>query len=215
MHRIPYFIISLGLITVMTTGCATAKYPKTLTANTSAKLKYIGIVDEIRTPTTLSTRTTTGSGVLGTLVAAGVEASREQSFTSQVRASLDFQRFAEEALRESFAKAVKSRPNWCLVQSNVVNKADAAFLLEVTDMGVDYPHCGLFKTVYQPTITITATLIGNPPFEIVGTRDKDVQVVDSASHPILYRRAERISYQTGCTLKSKAANSVSSAEIMG
>lgn len=209
MDRIRCFNLGLTLATMLATGCATSKYPNTLNVDSPVNVKFIGIVDEISTPTTLSTRTTNagGGGLLGALVAAGVEADRQKTFTTQVRDTLDFQAFAEVTLLESFAKAVKSRPGWSLVSSNEIYKADAAFLLEVTDMGVDQPRsAGIFKLVYQPTITVTATLIGTPPFEIMGTKGNDVQVADPTNHPVLYRRVECVSHLKGCKLKSSAAN---------
>lgn len=53
-------------------------------------------------------------------------------------------------------------------------------------MGVSPPH-GAFKLHYQPTITIEATLIGNPPFEIVRDSRNKVQVIDPTNHPVLYK----------------------------
>jgi len=104
------------------------------------------------------------------------------------------QKFTEEALRESFTKAAKDHAGWKFVSSDNIDKADAAFLLEVTSMGVDNPPQWppSMDMSYPPTITISATLIGNPPFEIVRTEGK-VQALDPTNHPILYQRVELIS----------------------
>ena len=220
MQRIPYVVIALGLITVMLTGCAT-NYPNKLTAETASRVKLVGLVNEISTPTTLSTRTTNsgGGGLLGLVIATGVESARENSFTTQMRAKFDFQVFAEETLRESFTKALKEYPGWTLCPSNEIDKADAAFLLEVKDMGIDYPRAkGVFsfKMVWQPTVTVAATLISKPPFDVVKTSITDVQVLDPEKHPILYRRGEEITNQRkGCTLESDAATSFVSINAFG
>lgn len=186
MKRIPCFSLVLGVVAMMATGCATTKYPKTLTAETAAKLQSVNIVKEINTPTSL---TVPGAG--GGIIGFTIQLQKQKAFTEEVRANLDFQKFAEEALRESFTKAVSGHPGWKLVSSD--DKADAAFLLEVISMGADNPPQWppSMEMSYPPTITISATLIGNPPFEVVRTEGK-VQALDPANHPIYYQRIERI-----------------------
>jgi hypothetical protein len=163
-----------------------------LTAETAAKVKTIAIVDEISTPTSLSVPSAAGAGLL---VAAVVDPKKQNAFTASVRANLDFQKFAAEALRESFAKALKGHPGWTLAPSNEIDKADAAFVLSVERMGVMRPkqfwpppsHLD-----YTPIVSISATLIGNPPFEVIRTKG-EVQALDSSSHPVLYRKMEHVS----------------------
>lgn len=106
------FLIALGVA-----GCATQN-SNTATAEAFSRIRTVGIVAEIKTPTTLSTRTTSGGGgvLVDILVTQPVEKSRGRTFTDQVRAGLDFQAFAAETLRESFARAVKNYPGWSLAQ---------------------------------------------------------------------------------------------------
>ena len=189
MNRIKYYVAGLGLAALLVSGCATTKYPKTLTTETAAKVQSVGIIEEISTPTSL---TVPGAG--GGIIGFTVQLQKQKNFTSEVRANLDFQKFTEEALRESFTKAAKDHAGWKFVSSDNIDKADAAFLLEVTSMGVDNPPQWppSMDMSYPPTITISATLIGNPPFEIVRTEGK-VQALDPTNHPILYQRVELIS----------------------
>ena len=189
MHRIKYTDLVLSISILLASGCATTRYPTTLTTDTAEKMRAVGIVEEISTPTSL---TVPGAG--GGIIGFTVQLQKQKNFTSEVRANLDFQKFTEDALRESFTKAVKGHAGWKYVSSDDIEKADAAFLLEVTSMGVDNPPKWppSMDMSYPPTITISATLIGNPPFEIVRAEGK-VQALDPADHPILYQRIERIS----------------------
>ena len=189
MNRIPHVGLGLGLAVLMATGCATTKYPKTLTTETAARVQTVGMVEEITTPTSL---TVPGAG--GGIIGFTVQLKKQKAFTEEVRANLDFQKFTEEALRKAFAEAVKGHSGWKLVSSDEIDKADAAFLLEVASMGVDNPPQWppSMDMSYPPTITISATLIGNPPFEIIRT-EGEAQALDPANHPILYQRVERIS----------------------
>jgi hypothetical protein len=179
----------LVLSALLVSGCATTRYPATLTAETGAKVRVVSIVDEISTPTSL---TVPGAG--GGIIGFTVQLQKQKNFTSEVRANLDFQKFTEDALRESFTRAVKGHAGWKFFSSDDIDKADAAFLLEVTSMGVDNPPQWppSMDMSYPPTITISVTLIGNPPFEIVRTEGK-AQALDPTNHPVFYQRVELIS----------------------
>jgi hypothetical protein len=219
MQRFLCVGLSLVLISVILTGCA-SKYPNTLTDDTASQVKIIGLVPEISTPTTLSTRTTNGGGgLLGAAIAVGVEAARAKSLTSQIRAKFDFQAFAEETLRDSFTKAMKEHKGWTLCPSNALDQADAAFLLELKDMGVDRPRAKAafsLSMIWQPTVTIAATLIAKPPFDVVKTSYNDVEVAEPLKHAILYRSVEEITcLKKGCKLESKAATSFVTISTMG
>ena len=195
---------------MLMSGCAT--YPNRITQETDAKVKTVGMADEIATPTSLKTPGNAGAGqagMIGILIDAGIQAGKQKNFTTQVRERLDFQKFAEERLRESFTKAVHNRLGWTLASSNSLEKTDAVFVLRVTEMGVDDYHSHSFffpKLEYQPTITVIATLIGNPPFEIVGYKGNFVKVLNPETHPILYHRKEHISYRTSGHMDSHAAH---------
>lgn len=189
MNKVTYTNLILGLSALLVSGCATTRYPTTLTADTVGKVRAVSIVEEISTPTSL---TVPGAG--GGIIGFTVQLQKQKNFTSEVRANLDFQKFTEDALRESFTKAVQGHAGWKFVSSDNIEKADAAFLLEVMSMGVDNPPKWppSMDMSYPPTITISATLIGSPPFEIVRT-DGKVQALDPTNHPILYQRVELIS----------------------
>lgn len=184
MKRITCVSLALGLVAMMATGCATTNRPMALAPDTAAKIKTVAIVDEINTPTSLAVPSAAGAGLL---VAAVVDPKKQNAFTAEVRANLDFQKFAVEALRESFGKALKNNPGWTVVAST--EKADAAFVLSVERMGVMRPQQFWpppSHLDYTPIVSISAALIGNAPFEIVRTAG-EVQALDSASHPVLYR----------------------------
>lgn len=209
MHKI---IINFGLIGIMLmSGCVT--YPNRITQETNVKVKTVGIADEIPTPTSLKTPGNANAGQagpIGILIDAGIQTGNQKDFTTQVRERFDFQKFAEETLRESFTQAVKNRSGWTLAASNSRDKTDAEFVLRVTEMGVDdyHSHSFFFPILeYQPTITVTATLIGNPPVEIVGYKGNSIKVLNPEQHPILYHRMERISYRTSGHMESPAAHS--------
>lgn len=184
MKRITYVSLAFGLVGMMATGCATTNRPIALAPDTAAKIRTVAIVDEINTPTSLSVPSAAGAGLL---VAAVVDPKKQNAFTSEVRANLDFQKFAAEAMRQSFEKALKNKAGWTVAPPT--EKADAALVLSVDRMGVMRPkqfwpppsHLD-----YTPVVSISATLIANAPLEIVRT-DGEVQALDAASHPILFR----------------------------
>lgn len=196
------------MVTLMS-GCAT--YPNKMTKEADAKVKTVGILEEISTPTSLVTPSNANAGqagVVGLLISSGIEAGQQKDFTTQVRGLFDFQALAENTLRESFTKAVKNRPGWALAASNENSKADAMFVLKVTRLGIDNCHSHTIfppKLEYQPTVTVTATLIGNPPFEIVDNDGPVVKVLEPEKHPILYHRIECISYVRSAHIDSDAA----------
>ncbi len=211
MQREQGFRVVLAVVVaVFVSGCAST--PKRITAETHAKVKVVGIEKEISTPTSLRPPANANAGqagLIGALIDAGVQAGKQRTLTDQVREQFDFQKFAEETLRDSFSKAVTNRPGWILADPNSNEKMDAVFVLNVSELGVDDYHSHAFffpKLEYQPKVTVVATLIGNPPIEIVGNKGGVVEVLDPDSHPILYQRKERISYQASGHMDSRASH---------
>lgn len=192
MKRMTVSSLVLGMVVLISAGCATSPYPRTLSTDTASRLKKIAIVDEISTPSLLDVAAA-GGGVIGAVVVI----QKQKEFTAQVSRNTDFQQVIKETLRESFANAIKAHPGWILVDSNTNQKADAAFVLSVPRMGVDNPPPSFsmsmnMKIEYSPSITISAMLIENPPFEVVQV-DNKTQVLDPMNHPVLYQRTERVS----------------------
>ena len=209
MQKLPYVAAIFGLTSlVFVSGCAT--YPDCMTAEKGANIRVVGIADEISTPTFLVTPgIPNAAGVAGAIVVAGVKTSQQSSLTAQVRSQFDFQSFAAETLRESFAKAVKRHPGWMLAEPSQKEKADAVFVLRVKELGVDRGHSHdafIYKFEHQPTVTITATLIGNPPFDCVAGSGDVVKVLEPERHPILYHRKEQISNRCSGHMGSHAAH---------
>lgn len=195
------FTVLACVIALISTGCTTApKYPNKLTGSS---FKTIRINDSISVPATLyvpspdigqsSMMTTTYSPIVGengALICGGVGAgiggavqnAKMDEFTADVRRDIDFQKFAEDAVRNAFIAAAKNHPGWTVVSSNDPQPADATFTLAVLRMGADGP-VGFFPIRYKPTITIAATLVGAAPAQATGG--------DSALAPaILYQRIE-------------------------
>ncbi len=189
MQRLLKLNMVLALTISLFTGCATTKYPRTLTAESATGVKRVSIVREIVTPSAVFTPMN-GGGVLGM----ALQASQMKRFAAAVREKFDFQQFAEDTLRESFSKAIGQHAGWTLVTPADTGTADAAFLLEVTSMSIfpPPPFSVSFKPKNSPGVTISATLISNPPLEVVRTEKGEVQILDPEHHQILYKRVESI-----------------------
>ena len=177
-------------ILLLLTGCATTPQAH-LSAEVAAQVKKVALYEEISTPTSLSTPFRGGGGgILGAAAGAAVQAKSQNKFTQQVGAQLDFQKFASQTTRELVEDAIKQHPGWTFVPASQAAKADAMLVLDVEKMGVEDPPPALIPPMtpeYRPVVTIRATLIANPPFEVI-RGDGGLQTTDPDAHPILFRQ---------------------------
>lgn len=178
---------------LLLTGCATPQAH--ISSEVAAKVKKVAIYEEISTPTSLSTPFRGGGGgILGAAVGAAVQAKNQNKFTQQVGAKLDFQEFASQTTRELVEAAIKKHPGWTFVPASQAAKADTMLVLEVASMGVEDPPTTLIPTMknsgYHPVVSICATWIANPPFEII-RGDAGLQTTDPDAHPVLFKQVGR------------------------
>ena len=183
-------LLALGIIT----GCATQQ-AKFISPEVAARVHKIAVYEEISTPTSLTTPFRAGGGgLLGAAVGAAIQAKNQKAFTSEVSAKLDFQEFAALTTRDLMHDAIVQHAGWTLVPTNETEKADAMFVVDVELMGVDDPPAKFIPTKanmgYRPVVTIRATLIANPPFEIVRGKTGP-RSADPVANPVLFEQVGR------------------------